>query len=167
MSQFWSPDEVRRSPDDHQNKKRILTNLEVIMYTETLYGPTVGHGLSKVSIFLIFHIFLSSTLHLILFWGTFLRSGRGPDKVRTKSGRLKTQNAWRKAWYIFIYFRKRVPDRNWTFRQTSWWSMAPISSFWTSRPDFVRTSPDLVRTSSGPYCNVFNTIYKVRIGGHN
>ena len=50
-----------------QNKKRVLTNLEVIMYTETLYCPSVGHGLSEVSIFLIFNIFLSSTLHLILF----------------------------------------------------------------------------------------------------
>ena len=163
MSQFWSPDEVRRSPDDHQNKKRVLTNLEVIMYTEMLYGPTVGHGLSKVSIFLIFNIFLSSSLHLILFWGTFLRSGRGSNEVRTKSGRLKIKNAWWQAWYIFkisenVFLIEIEHSAN--FRQTSWWSMAPISSFLTPRPDFVRTW-------SGPYCNAFNTIYKVRIGGHN
>ena len=36
--------EVRPKSDDHQNLKRVLTSLEVIMYSETLYGPTVGHG---------------------------------------------------------------------------------------------------------------------------
>ena len=148
MSQFWSPDEVRRSPDDHQNKKRILTNLEVIMYTEMLYGPTVGHGLSKVSIFLIFNIFCHPPYIWYFSEVHFLgptRFRRGPDEVRTPQNSKCLAES-------MIYF--------YLFQKTCSWSKLNIPPTSAKHPDglwlrlarfedLVRTSSGLRRTSSG------------------